>query len=107
MIFLQNWIHKIEPSFEKGGKYERFYPVFEALASFLFSTKAVTQSGSHIRDSLDTKRYMSLVILALKPALLFGIYNVGYQAHKAMGASLDFVAVFCFYWYRYSGIHQC
>ena len=94
MIFLQNWIHKIEPSFEKGGKYERWYPVFEALESFLFSTKAVTRSGSHIRDSLDTKRYMSLVILALKPALLFGIYNVGYQAHKAMGASVDFVSVF-------------
>ena len=93
MKFLQEFVDKLEPSFEKGGKYEKFYPAFEALQSFLFSTKAVTTSGAHVRDSLDTKRYMSIVILALKPALLFGIYNAGYQAHKAAGLSLDFFPV--------------
>ncbi len=93
MKFLQEFVDKLEPSFEKGGKYEKFYPAFEALQSFLFSTKAVTTSGAHVRDSLDTKRYMSIVILALKPALLFGIYNAGYQAHKAAGLSLDLFPV--------------
>jgi Na+-transporting NADH:ubiquinone oxidoreductase subunit B len=93
MKFLQNFIDKLEPSFEHGGKYEKFYPAFEALQSFLFSTKKVTPKGTHIRDSLDTKRYMSIVLFSLKPALLFGIYNAGYQAHKASGMSLDMMSV--------------
>ncbi len=93
MKWLHQFIEKVEPSFEKGGKYEKWYPAFEAFQSFAFSTKNVTRKGTHIRDSLDTKRYMSIVLFSLKPVLLFGIYNVGYQAHKAAGLSLDVMAV--------------
>jgi len=92
MLF--NWFEKTEKHFEKGGKYEKFYPFFEAFQSFAFSTKNVTKSRVHVRDSLDTKRYMALVILSLKPALAFGIYNAGYQAFKAAGLPLEFVPVF-------------
>lgn len=94
MKALHDWFSKQEKKFQKGAKLAKFYPLFEAFESFLFSTKAITRKGAHIRDALDTKRYMSIVILSLKPALLFGIFNAGYQAHKATGLSLDVVPVF-------------
>jgi Na+-transporting NADH:ubiquinone oxidoreductase subunit B len=93
MKFLEKWLDAVEPLFEQGGKFQKLYPVFEAMQSFLFSTKSVTQSGAHVRDSLDTKRYMSIVIVALTPALLFGIYNTGYQAHAAAGLSMSFLPI--------------
>lgn len=89
MKFLKEFINKQEPYFHKGGKLEKLYPLYEAGASFLFSTKETTQSSVHVRDSLDTKRYMSIVMAALMPCVLFGIYNTGYQSHKALGLSLE------------------
>ena len=83
MKFLANLLEKQEHLFEKGGKLEKLYPLYEAGASFLFSTKLTSKSNTHVRDSLDTKRYMSIVILALLPCILFGIYNSGLQSHKA------------------------
>ena len=77
--------------FEKGGKFELLYPLFEAKETFLFTTAHKTKTGSHIRDAIDTKRLMSTVIMALVPCLLFGIYNVGYQYHAAQGVPADFV----------------
>lgn len=94
MKFLYTWFEKLEHHFEKGGKYEKMYPLFEAFQSFAFSTKNVAQSRVHVRDSLDTKRYMSIVLLSLKPVLFFGIYNAGYQALKAAGLSLSFLPTF-------------
>ena len=93
MKFLKDLVNDQEKHFVKGGKYEKFYPLYEAGASFLFSTKETTQSNVHVRDSLDTKRYMSIVILALIPCILFGIYNSGLQAHTSVGLSLDFFPV--------------
>jgi Na+-transporting NADH:ubiquinone oxidoreductase subunit B len=94
MKFIKDFFNKNEHNFEKGGKYAKLYPMYEAFYSFLLSTKAVTKSRVHVRDSLDTKRYMSIVLLALKPVLFFGIFNAGYQAHKAVGMTLDFWPVF-------------
>ena len=77
--FLQNILDKSKPHFEKGGKLESLYPVFEATDTILFSTNEVTESGPHIRDSIDTKRIMILVVISLIPLYIFGAANVGYQ----------------------------
>ena len=65
----------MEPHFIKGGKYEKWNPLFETMATFAFTPKLVTNKGSHIRDGVDLKRTMMTVILALIPCLIFGIYN--------------------------------
>ena len=93
MKFIYDKLHTIGKNFEKGGKFQKYYPLYEAIESFLFSTKNNTKKGAHTRDSLDTKRYMGIVIFALKPALAFGIFNTGYQAHLAGGLSLDLLPV--------------
>lgn len=77
--FLQNILDKSKPHFEKGGKFESLYPVFEATDTILFSTNETTESGPHIRDSIDTKRIMILVVISLIPLYIFGAANVGYQ----------------------------
>ena len=71
--------------FDPGGKLERLYPIYEAHETFLFSPGTRTKSGSHVRDSIDSKRLMSTVIVALIPCVLFGIYNAGYQYYMAQG----------------------
>jgi Na+-transporting NADH:ubiquinone oxidoreductase subunit B len=76
---LRKYIDKIKPHFEKGGKFEKLHSTFDAFETFLFVPDKVTYKGSHLRDSIDLKRTMSIVVLALMPALLFGMWNVGYQ----------------------------
>ena len=85
MNFLRNYLDKQKPKFEKGGKLEKFHSVFTGFESFLFVPNTTTSSGAHIRDAVDLKRTMIIVVLALIPALLFGIYNVGYQHFNAGG----------------------
>ena len=89
MNFLRNYLDKQKPKFEKGGKLEKFHSVFTGFESFLFVTNTTTSSGAHIRDAVDLKRTMIIVVLALIPALLFGIYNVGYQHFNAVGGLAD------------------
>ena len=74
--------------FDKGKPLEAFEPAFDAADSFLYSPVHVTKNGPHVRDAVDTKRYMSMVILALLPPLLVGIYNAGYQSQMAISASI-------------------
>jgi Na+-transporting NADH:ubiquinone oxidoreductase subunit B len=86
MKFLQNAIDKVKPPFEKGGKLEKYYFLFESVETFLFVPKDTTlRRGVQIRDGVDLKRFMMTVILALLPALVFGTYNVGYQYYAATG----------------------
>jgi len=85
MKWLRNILDNIAPTFEKGGKLEKFYPVFEATDTILFSTDKRTESGPHIRDSIDVKRVMILVVVSLIPCYIFGAMNVGYQSALAMG----------------------
>jgi Na+-transporting NADH:ubiquinone oxidoreductase subunit B len=68
----------MEPNFVKGAKYEKWNPLFETIATFAFTPKLVTTKGAHIRDGVDLKRTMMMVIIALIPCLLFGIYNTGH-----------------------------
>jgi Na+-transporting NADH:ubiquinone oxidoreductase subunit B len=79
MKALRNFLDKIKPRFEKGGKFAKLQSTFEAFETFLYVPNRVTLNGSHIRDANDLKRTMALVVLAMIPALLFGIWNVGYQ----------------------------
>ena len=78
MKFLRDALDGIKPNFISGGKWEKWNPVFETFETFLFTPDHVTTSGSHIRDGVDIKRLMTVVVLALFPALFFGMYNIGY-----------------------------
>ncbi len=89
MQFLKDLLHSKEHLFLKGGKLEKFYPLYEAKESFLFTPRTVTDTNVHVRDSLDSKRLMITVVIALIPCLLFGAYNVGFQEAKAAGEAVD------------------
>ena len=84
-----NWLRKIldnlEPNFKKGGKLEKLYPLYEATDTILFSTDERTHSGPHIRDSVDIKRVMILVVFSLIPCYIFGALNIGYQESLTYG----------------------
>jgi len=79
MDFIRKQLDNIKPHFEKGGKYEKFAPAFGGIETFLFVPNHTTKKGAHIRDGIDLKRVMMVVVIALLPALLFGMWNVGYQ----------------------------
>lgn len=79
MKFLRDKIDQMKKPFEKGQKFEKFAPAINALDTFLYVPNHTTKHGAHIRDAVDLKRTMITVIIALIPALLFGIYNAGYQ----------------------------
>ncbi|MEP6596717.1 MAG: NADH:ubiquinone reductase (Na(+)-transporting) subunit B [Ginsengibacter sp.] len=82
---LRKLLDKIKPNFEKGGKLEKFYPAYNAFETFLFVPDKTAQNGAHVRDAIDLKRTMILVVLSLVPCLLFGMWNVGYQHFEALG----------------------
>ncbi len=86
MKALRRYIDKIKPNFVKGGKYEKLQSTFEGFETFLFVPNTVTTTGAHVRDSVDMKRTMALVVMALVPAMLFGMWNTGYQYHLSIGA---------------------
>jgi len=93
---LRNFLDRVKPKFEKGGKFEKFHATFEAFETFLFIPNKVTHSGSHIRDAVDMKRTMTVVIIALIPTLLFGMYNIGYQHFLSHGETAGFWQMFGF-----------
>ncbi len=96
MKALRKFVDKIKPHFEKGGKFEAFHSTFEAFETFLFVPDKVTTSGSHIRDPLDMKRTMIVVVVSLIPALLFGMWNIGYQHFLALGEQVSLWQAFWF-----------
>ena len=94
MKALRNYLDKIKPNFEEGGKLHAFRSVFEGFESFLFVPSTTSRSGTHIHDAIDSKRIMIIVVIALLPALLFGMYNVGYQHYLAAGLDGTFWQLF-------------
>ena len=96
MKALRNYIDKLKPHFEKGGKLEKFHSVFDGFETFLFVPNTTSKSGVHMHDARDSKRTMSIVILALVPALLFGMYNIGYQHNLDLGTDPGFFQTFLF-----------
>ncbi len=98
MSALRNYINKIKPNFQEGGKLHAFRSVFDGFESFLYVPNDTAKSGSNIHDAIDSKRIMSFVVIALLPALLFGMYNIGYQNYAAAG-KLDqagFIEIFVY-----------
>ena len=85
MKALRNLVDKLKPTFSEGGKLSALHSTFEGFETFLFVPNTTTQKGAHIRDCNDMKRTMIMVVLALVPALLFGMYNTGYQHFLSLG----------------------
>lgn len=97
MKALRNFMEKkLEPNFKEGGKLHKFWPLYDGFATFLFVPGHVTHKGVHVRDSIDLKRTMSMVIIAMLPALIFGIYNTGFQHFLALGEQASFGTAFCY-----------
>lgn len=84
MKAIRNLFDKIEPHFEKGGKFEKYYALYEVFDTFLYQPDTVTRTGSHVRDGIDLKRVMITVWLATFPAIFYGCWNLGFQANTAM-----------------------
>ncbi len=98
MKFIKNFFEKTEPLVQKGAKYHWLHSVHDGFFTFLYVPKKTSKSGTHIHDHIDLKRTMSIVVLALVPALLFGMYNTGFQHFKAIGelASIGFFEMFLY-----------
>ncbi len=98
MKVLRKYLDQIKPKFEKGGSLHAFHSIFDGMETFLFVPNETSKHGVHIHDSIDSKRIMSIVVLAALPALLFGMYNVGYQNYLAAGqlASASFFDIFIY-----------
>ena len=86
---LRNYLDKIRPNFEKGGKLHAFKSVYDGFETFLYVPNETSKSGTSIHDAIDSKRIMSIVVLAVVPAMLFGMYNIGYQNALAAGKLAD------------------
>lgn len=91
---IKKFFDKIRPSFETGGKLHSFHSVFEGMESFLLVSNKTSKIGVSIHDAIDSKRIMSFVVIALLPAMLFGMYNVGYQHYHAAGLNGTFWQLF-------------
>ena len=98
MKAIRNYLNKIKPNFEEGGKLHAFRSVFDGFETFLYVPNDTAKTGVNIHDAIDSKRIMSMVVIALMPAMLFGMYNVGYQNYLAAGtlAQTSFLEVFCY-----------
>ncbi len=90
MKAIRKYIDKIKPQFQHGGRFGMLHSTFDAFETFLFVPDKTTHVGSHIRDHIDMKRTMSMVILAMVPALLFGIWNVGFQHYRSINEAAGF-----------------
>lgn len=89
---LRAFLDKIEHNFEKGGKYEKWYSLYEAADTMLYRPRSVTKTTAHVRDGVDLKRIMITVWLCAFPAMFFGMWNIGYQANVIFDASPELLA---------------
>ena len=94
MKALRNFLDKQKPHFEKGGKFQKLESAFDAVETLFYVPDKVTTKGSHIRDSIDMKRTMIVVFIALIPALLFGMWNIGYQHFMSIGETAPIYTMF-------------
>lgn len=94
MQFLNNIMEKYRPHFKKGGKFEKYGPAFSGIDTFLFVPNHTTKGGAHIRDGIDLKRVMIIVVFALIPATIFGIWNIGYQHFSQLSEVKGFWELF-------------
>ncbi len=88
MKFLKRFLDRVRPDFEEGGRFQSLRSVYDGFDTFLFTPSTTANSGVHVHDAMDSKRTMIIVVLALMPCLLFGMYNTGYQHWLACGQGL-------------------
>ena len=93
---IKKFLDRLRPHFEEGGKMQAFHSVFEGMETFLYVPNTTSKMGVSIHDAIDSKRIMSFVVIALLPALLFGMYNIGYQNYTAAGQTAGFFDMFMF-----------
>ncbi|MCI6503816.1 MAG: NADH:ubiquinone reductase (Na(+)-transporting) subunit B [Prevotella sp.] len=93
---LKEYIEKIRPHFEPSGRLHAFRSVYDGFETFLYVPNTTSKKGVNIHDAIDSKRIMSMVVIALIPALLFGMYNVGYQNYAAAGADGSMIEMFTY-----------
>jgi Na+-transporting NADH:ubiquinone oxidoreductase subunit B len=89
---LRKYLDSIEHEFEKGGRYEKWYALYEAVDTIFYRPKSVTRTTAHVRDGIDLKRMMITVWLCVFPAMFFGMWNIGYQANSALAANPELLA---------------
>ena len=89
---LRKFLDKIEHHFEKGGRYEKWYALYEAFDTFFYRPGSVTKSTAHVRDGIDLKRMMITVWLCTFPAMFFGMWNIGYQANSLFAGNAELLA---------------
>ncbi len=89
MQLIHTILTKIKPSFEEGGRLHTLYPAYDAFETFLFVPNHTSSNGTHIKDAIDLKRTMVIVIIALLPCLLFGMWNTGYQYHSQLQSGME------------------
>ncbi|MDX5374052.1 MAG: NADH:ubiquinone reductase (Na(+)-transporting) subunit B [Pseudomonadaceae bacterium] len=89
---LRKFLDKIEHNFEQGGKYEKWYALYEAVDTFFYRPGSVTKSTAHVRDGIDLKRMMITVWLCTFPAMFFGMWNIGYQANSIFAGNAELLA---------------
>ena len=90
MKFLRNILDKQGENFEKGGKLEKLFPLYEAIDTLLYTSGKVTSKGSHVRDALDLKRMMLMVLYALIPAIIMALYNTGFQSNIGIASIANY-----------------
>ena len=83
---LRNFFDRIEPNFVNGGRYEKYFPVYEMIETILYTGKQVTKAAPHARSFVDMKRIMTYVVISTIPCILWALYNTGYQANTALAA---------------------
>ena len=104
MSALRNYLNKIKPNFEEGGKLHAFRSIFDGFETFLYVPNDTAKAGSvNIHDAIDSKRIMSMVVIALMPAMLFGMYNIGYQNYLAAG-TLESAGFFEIFFYGFLAV---
>ena len=89
---LRSYLDSLEQHFEKGGKHEKWYALYEAVDTFFYRPRLVTRTTAHVRDGIDLKRMMITVWLCTFPAMFFGMWNVGYQANTILAGNADLLA---------------
>ncbi len=98
MKFIRNILDSVKPHVQKGGKFQAFHSMYDAADTLFFVPDVVTTKGSHIRDGVDMKRAMFIVVIALVPALLFGMWNVGFTHFASIGEEAE---IFTAFWYGF------
>ncbi len=93
---LRKYLDRVKPNFEEGGRLHAFHSVFDGFETFLYTPRTTSASGVHIHDNLDSKRIMIIVVAALLPCLLFGMYNTGYQNYLGSGLQGSFWEMFIY-----------